>query len=812
MKTLNLTIDGVKVEAQEGMTVLQAARAAGLYIPSLCAHKDLSPYGACRLCVVEIDGLRGTPTACTTPAAEGMNVRTNTPGLELQRRHTLELMLSGHPSPCLTCDSRNDCESVKKTPAKAGASTRCSLCSNRPTCAVRSVAIGSYSRDIGLPVTYSADKIEKSDPFIDRDHNLCVLCSICARVCEKLHDKPAISITKRGKDAKIASAFGKDWILEECTFCGACVDECPTGSLTDRWSKWYGAPDTEIESYCQFCPKRCKISLKIKDGRLVSTGMVSLDKESTLCAIGRFAYPQVFNSRHRLTRPYAKIGGEMAPASWDETLESAAKILGAAGGGKLLVISGENLSDETRSGVCDLIKGLKADFVEMPYGTTAADLPKDVADKIGSYDAVLCLGNYLTVENAKKAKSLIAADFVKTRAQKEADVLIPFAVFAETGGTYTDKNGSKICISAAVKPSGMQRPPAGILADLLMKLNLPHEPGFKPSNIELKGDPHKDKKALPRVIYGSLIADFVPDLRDFGQEQSGEYAPKKGHLIGEPYEILENTLLAPNFHMLKIKAPEMAKYAKPGQFAILMADANSERSPFTIANWDAKEGWVKFVIEEVGRSSAELGAKKAGEYLATVSGPLGTPLDFSQFDSAKNILLLGGCYGIAAIYPLAREFKKRGKRVVAAIEASSAYLLYYKDKLREVSDELIIKTRDGTEGTRGGASDVYGEIGGDFDAAIAIGCVFMMKQNSRVAKKTGKKSLCALNPIMVDGTGMCGACRVSVGGETKFACVHGPFFDLDKVDFDELAKRRSAYSVLEVDVMPRHEGGKCHQQ
>ena len=807
MSNFKITIDGRQVEAEPGMTVLQAARAAGLYIPSLCAHKDLSPYGACRLCVVEIDGLRGTPTACTTPVADGMNVRTSTPGLELQRRHTLELMLSSHPSPCLTCDSREDCESVKKTPAHAGASTRCSLCSNRPTCAVRSISIGTYTRDIGLPVTYSADKIEKSDPFIDRDHNLCVLCAICARVCEKLHDKPAISITKRGKDAKIAAAFGKDWILEECTFCGACVDECPTGSLTDRWSKWYGVPDKEVESYCQFCPKRCKISLKIKNGKLISTGMVSLDKETTLCAIGRFAYPQVFNSRYRLTRPYVKMGTEMTPATWQETIDSTADILSSAK--KLLVIAGENLSDETRSGICDLVKGLKAEFVEMPYGSTAKDLPKSTAEKISEFDAVFCLGNYLAPDTAKNAKKLIIVDFAKNSVHKSADVLIPAAILAETGGTFEDENGVKICISPAVKPSGMQRPVAGVLADLLMKLNLPHESGFKAPKIELGGDPKKDKKALPRVIYGNIIADFVPDLRDFGQEQSGEYAPKKSDLMGEPYEILENKLLAPNFHMLKIKAPDMAKYAKPGQFAILMADSHSERSPFTIADWNADEGWVKFVIEEVGRSSSELGSKKAGESLATVSGPLGTPLDFSQFESANSILLLGGCYGIAAIYPLAREFKRMGKRVVAAIEASSAYLLYNKEQLMEVADALIIKTRDGTEGTRGGVSDVYAQIGANFDAAIAIGCVFMMKQNSRVAKEIGKKSLCALNPIMVDGTGMCGACRVSVGGETKFACVHGPFFDLDKVDFDELAKRRSAYSVLEVDAMPRHEE-KCH--
>ena len=138
-------------------------------------------------------------------------------------------------------------------------------------------------------------------------------------------------------------------------------------------------------------------------------------------------------------------------------------------------------------------------------------------------------------------------------------------------------------------------------------------------------------------------------------------------------------------------------------------------------------------------------------------------------------------------------------------------MLYFKDKLASVSDELIVKTRDGTEGTKGGCSNVLAEIGSNFDSIVAIGCVFMMKQCAGSAPKGDSKTqLCALNPIMVDGTGMCGACRVNVGGETKFACVEGPFFPLLKVDFNELGKRRTAYKLLEIEAMPRHIGGKCH--
>ena len=173
-------------------------------------------------------------------------------------------------------------------------------------------------------------------------------------------------------------------------------------------------------------------------------------------------------------------------------------------------------------------------------------------------------------------------------------------------------------------------------------------------------------------------------------------------------------------------------------------------------------------------------------------------------------MLLGGCYGIAAIYPIARKLKEMGARVVAAIEASTAFMIFFDKKLAEVCDEVHVLTRDGTCGTKGDCAAYYKQHAKEFNAAVSVGCVFMMKQCSRLASET-EISLCALNPIMVDGTGMCGACRVSVAGDTKFACVDGPFFDLGKVDFDELAKRRTAYSLLEIDAMPRHLGGGCHK-
>ena len=789
MEKITLTIDGVKVEAQKGMTVLQAARNAGIYIPSLCAHKDLSPYGACRLCVVEIDGVRGTPTSCTTPASDGMVVRTNTEQLNVQRRRTLELLMSGHTSACFSCDSREDCEQVKPEPAKAGVSTRCGTCSNRPDCTMRSITSG-ITREMNLPHLYSLDKIERDDPFIDRDHNLCVLCGICFRTCEKVHNgKGAISIINRGKNAKIASAFDKDWNFEECTFCGACVDECPTGSLTDRFSKWYGKANKLIKTNCELCPEKCSLNLRVKNTRFIGTEKLSLNPEDAICAAGRFAMVQIASTAGRLAFPYVRNEeAEMIPSTFAEASAKFAEVVKAENE-NILVAMPETASNDAIANAKAIAKG--GDFVLLKFD--AIDLPEEIKNNIntGKYKIAFVGGNYVSAELASKIEHLAIFDFLKSDAQNNAEFVFAAALFGEDG--------------EAIKKLPNQQSLQATLSEICALAEL------KPVSVDVAYAEYKSPKLakanLPVAYMGHYIADLVEDMKAIGLPftKNEEQSSAKGN-----FEVLENKLLAPNFHALKIKAPEMAKYAKAGQFAILMANEKSERSPFTICDWNADEGWVQFVLEEVGRSSSELGRLKAGEFLANASGPLGTPFDFEKFKAGDKVLLLGGCYGIAAIYPVARKLKEIGAFVSVAIEASTDNLLFFEDKLSSIADEFVVKTRDGSKGTKGGCSDVYASRGSEFDACVAIGCVFMMKQCSKYAESTNV-SLCALNPIMVDGTGMCGACRVSVGSETKFACVDGPFFDLGKVDFVELSKRRTAYSLLEIDAIPRHLGSSCHK-
>jgi NAD(P)H-flavin reductase len=208
-------------------------------------------------------------------------------------------------------------------------------------------------------------------------------------------------------------------------------------------------------------------------------------------------------------------------------------------------------------------------------------------------------------------------------------------------------------------------------------------------------------------------------------------------------------------------------------------------------------------VQEVGQSSRKFVLLKAGDQVAHLVGPLGVPLDIERYGT---VALAAGCYGIGAVLGIARAMKAAGNRVLSVVEADSAYLHYYRDELQAASDEFVQTTIDGSNGLKGHSVDVIKrklEGGEKLDRVFAVGCVFMMMLTGNITKPFGVKTLVALNPIMLDGTGMCGACRVTVGNETKFACVDGPFFDAHEVDWDELWDRRAAYGEDEIHAVAR---------
>ncbi len=258
------------------------------------------------------------------------------------------------------------------------------------------------------------------------------------------------------------------------------------------------------------------------------------------------------------------------------------------------------------------------------------------------------------------------------------------------------------------------------------------------------------------------------------------------------YEIINKIEEVPNVYRIEIYEPDIAKKAKPGQFIILMSDEVSERIPISIA--DTSDETITVFVQEQGISSAKIANMQAGEVFYSVVGPLGLP---AVIDNFGTVLLGGGCYGIGGIYPLAKALKKAGNKIITILEARSSYLLYFEEELKTISDELFVATSDGTKGFTGQVHDVVdilvNERNYKFDHAKFIGCTFMMMNCSNATLPYKIPTMVALNAIMLDGTGMCGCCRVSVGGETKFACVDGPEFDGHVVDWDLMMKRKGSY-------------------
>jgi NAD(P)H-flavin reductase len=263
------------------------------------------------------------------------------------------------------------------------------------------------------------------------------------------------------------------------------------------------------------------------------------------------------------------------------------------------------------------------------------------------------------------------------------------------------------------------------------------------------------------------------------------------------FKLIENRMIVPNIHLLTLEAPAVAREMKPGQFVIVRAEDGGERIPLSVSDWDAEQGRVTVIVKNVGSTTDRLASLEAGVGIPTVVGPLGNPTEIEEFGT---VLCLGGCYGIGSIFPIARALKERKNKVIAVIEARSSYLLFWEEKLAEVSDELIFITRDGTRGLRGHVRRVTEIIKSSepVNRMIINGCTFLLKRGSDVSRPLGIKTVVSLNPIMIDGTGMCGVCRVTVGSETKFACVHGPDFDGHQVDWAELLQRRKTYMREEI--------------
>ncbi len=277
------------------------------------------------------------------------------------------------------------------------------------------------------------------------------------------------------------------------------------------------------------------------------------------------------------------------------------------------------------------------------------------------------------------------------------------------------------------------------------------------------------------------------------------------------YRILYKESLTPVIDFIKVQAPTIAKKAKAGQFVVIRVDEQGERIPLTLADWNSQEGTLSLVAMKVGTSTFKLNSLKADDYILNLVGPLGLP---SEIENYGSVVCVAGGVGVAPVYPIAKALKEAGNKVISIMGARNNDLLFWEDRLQTLSDELIVTTDDGSYGRKGVVTEPLKEIlerDNSVKRVIAIGPAIMMKFCSLTSKPFHIPTVVSLNSIMVDGTGMCGCCRVSVSDTTKFVCVDGPEFDGHQVDWDLLLKRQLSYCDEEKHSLELWKSCHCNQ-
>lgn len=270
------------------------------------------------------------------------------------------------------------------------------------------------------------------------------------------------------------------------------------------------------------------------------------------------------------------------------------------------------------------------------------------------------------------------------------------------------------------------------------------------------------------------------------------------------FSIIRKEILNPAVKLLEIEAPYIARKAEPGQFIILRINEEGERIPLTIADYDRENGTVTIIFQEVGKTTRLLGSLEKGDSILDFAGPLGVA---SHLDGYKKAAVIGGGLGTAIAYPQAKKLHSLGAEVDVITGFRNSDLIILEKELKAASTRLYIATDDGSNGNKGFVTDILKKLieeGNKYDLVIAIGPLIMMKMVSLLTKQYGIKTLVSMNPVMIDGTGMCGGCRVTVDGQTKFACVDGPDFDGHRVDFDEAMRRQAMYKGQEKKSMEEH--------
>jgi len=412
---MKVIIDGKKLEADGHKTILETARESDIFIPSLCDHPQLLPFGGCRLCIVEIKGRKGLVPSCSTYPEEGMEVKTDSANLRRMRKQILGLILSEHPDACLICSEKENCDEYKSTIRKVGEVTGCVLCPNNGRCELQDVVEAIQIDKIDFPSVYRDYEVRRDDPFFDRNYNLCILCGRCVRVCHEIRGASTVTFVFRGSHAVVGTVLDRPLQEVGCQFCGACVDVCPTGALTERAIKYEPLPDDQAKTICPLCSMGCELDVMLNKGRILSTrpskeGAVNLGQA---CVKGRFAIKDTVYSSQRILKPMIRRRKELEEVSWDEALDFVAQRLKSYKGKEIGLIQSPQISCEGNFLVerfaREVVKSQNVDFstgispLEAFYETAHKDKVKPrfnfKREEISEADVILLAGLNLAVSH-----------------------------------------------------------------------------------------------------------------------------------------------------------------------------------------------------------------------------------------------------------------------------------------------------------------------------------------------------------------------------------------------------------------------------
>ena len=345
---ITINIDGVEIKTRPGQMVLEVAIEAGIYVPYLCYHPGLKPYAACRMCVVSVEGGRGFPAACTLPVQDGMKVHSETEDVHQLRKSVMEMLIAEHPDGCLTCHRVEICGPDDVCLRHVSVNDRCVTCPKNERCELKdTVRYLGMSLESPLEYKYRGIPLEVGDPFYDRDYNLCIVCGRCVRACEELRGDDAICFTERSGTALVGTSFGTSLLESGCEFCGACIDVCPVGALTERDHKWEKPAKVE-RTICPHCPVGCQMNLEISSRGKMIRAVPELNSPANrgqACFKGKFGLEFV-NNPGGLDTPLVRRDGRLEETTWDEALDLLAEKLGDYKGDAFALLSAPDSTNE----------------------------------------------------------------------------------------------------------------------------------------------------------------------------------------------------------------------------------------------------------------------------------------------------------------------------------------------------------------------------------------------------------------------------------------------------------------------------------